>query len=155
MAATIANAIPQPLKDVFDQAYKFTKGYVKTAHTMFKNYENRAVVALKVNLHPSTHSAAEKIARSVPETLATLSMLTSFSPLRFLAGAFLAAKAIYTVSPAVKSAFKGDVNGDDWEAAKTETKKTCRRCYRQICSCCMHCFCSSRRGYWCLRPPYT
>ena len=121
MAATIANAIPQSVKDTYNNVYNTASEYVKTAHQTFQMYENRAVTVLRRELPQSLHPAAEKIARAVPETLATISMLTSFSPLRFFAGAFLAAKAIYTLAPVTKCAVNATFEGEEWEAAKTAT----------------------------------
>ncbi|MCE5294280.1 MAG: hypothetical protein LLF94_06665 [Chlamydiales bacterium] len=120
--AAISNAIPQSVKDTYNNVYNTASKYVKDAHKTFKTYENRAVTFLKSELPKSLHPAAEKIARAVPETLATMSMLTSISPLRFLAGAFLAAKAIYTIAPVAKSAVNATFEGEEWEAAKTVTK---------------------------------
>ena len=122
MATTIANAIPQSVKDTFNNVYNTTTEYIKTAHTTFKAYEDRVVTTLKRELHKDFHPTAEKIARAVPETLATVSMLTSFSPLRFLAGAFLAAKAIYTIAPIAKCTANATFEGEEWDAAKAETK---------------------------------
>lgn len=112
---SIPNIFPASFTDPLQKAYQVTEETVQKAQTLYKDVEDRTVAVLKDILPKDMHTVAEKVARSVPETLFSASMITG--TLKIAATIFGVVRLAWAATPIIQTALKGDFDGEPMNVA--------------------------------------
>lgn len=112
---SIPNVFPASFTNPLEKAYQVTEEYVQKAQTLYKQAEDRAVTILKEVLPNEMHTVAEKVARSVPETLFSASMITG--TMKVAASIFGIVRLAWAATPIIQTALKGDFDGEPMNVA--------------------------------------
>lgn len=112
---SIPNIFPASFTDPLQKAYQVTEETVQKAQTLYKDVEDRTVAVLKDILPNDMHTVAEKVARSVPETLFSASMITG--TLKIAATIFGVVRLAWAATPIIQTALKGDFDGEPMNVA--------------------------------------
>lgn len=114
----------------FEQAYETAVEYAGHAQRLYTQAENQLVVFAKDVLPAETHRVAEKVARAVPETLFTVSMITG--QLKLAASAFGIGRLIWAAAPVVESVFNGDFDGEPMQQALNRSIERIQAVYEKF-----------------------
>lgn len=112
---SIPNIFPASFTDSLYKAYQVAEEYAGKAHTLCKEAEDQVVTVLKETLPNHMHTVAEKVARSIPETLFSASMITG--SMRIAASIFGIVRLAWAATPIIQAALQGDFDGEPMNVA--------------------------------------
>ncbi|MBS0635051.1 MAG: hypothetical protein JSR37_06280 [Verrucomicrobia bacterium] len=101
-----------------DKVFANINQYVEQAQTLYKTAEDTLVHNIKQILPEETHRVAEKVARAVPETLVSASMITG--TLKLGASIYGIARLIWAATPIIQTCLKGQFDGQPMQDAAAQ-----------------------------------
>ncbi len=113
--AVFTNFLPAQVTEHLEKGCQTISKVATQAQGLYKQTEERLITLLKDTLPEEVHTVAEKVARSIPETLFAASMLSG--SMKLAASIYGVARLTWAATPMIQSALNGDFEGEPMERA--------------------------------------